>query len=546
MSSIFRQLTSGIKFDKKKYRQEAEKFGLVKKSSETEENSEKFNLDDDFVPDSNLPTPNDSDEENQDLKLLGDIKFNSKKVKKVKTKEDLLRLHHEKINRFRKINHIHIKGSDISDPVDSWDKFRQNYGVTDDLLDILKSQFPSPTPVQMQTIPLMLERRETLVCAPTGSGKTISYLLPLIHHLKEPRNKKGFRAVIVSPSRELATQIHLECLKLCAPRKLRPALIDKKCTQQKVNKLDILVTTPNRLVYMLNNEEITLKNVEWLVVDESDKLFENSGKSAFREQLATIYRTCDEGEAPLKRAFFSATLATDVEEWCKLNLDNLASVTIGQRDVATENVKQKLTYVGTEKGKLLAFKQLIQRAELKPPVLVFVQEKDRAKDLYTELIKEKIHVDMIHSERSQLQRDNTVRAFRSGQIWVLICTELMGRGIDFKGVNLVVNYDFPPSTVSYIHRIGRTGRGGKQGEAVTFFTDKDKTLLRNVATIVQKSGGDVPEYMLKMKKVSRQDKRKLANSAVKRAGIGKNERKRKNEPNKKNGSKNPAKKAKTN
>ena len=107
-------------------------------------------------------------------------------------------------------------------------------------------------------------------------------------------------------------------------------------------------------------------------------------------------------------------------------------MTIGRRDVATETIKQELIYTGTEKGKLLAFRQLIERAQLKPPVLVFVQEKDRAKELFTELIKEKIHVDVIHSERSQLQRDNTVRAFRAGQIWVLICTELMGRGIDFK------------------------------------------------------------------------------------------------------------------
>jgi len=206
------------------------------------------------------------------------------------------------------------------------------------------------------------------------------------------------------------------------------------------------------------------------------------------------------------------------------NLDNVASVTIGQRHTATDTIKQTLVYTGTEKGKLLAFRQLMEKGQLRPPVLVFVQEKDRAKDLFNELIKEKIHVDVIHSERSQLQRDNSVRAFRAGQIWVLICTELMGRGIDFKGVNLVINYDFPTSTVSYIHRIGRTGRGGRQGEAITFFTDKDKTLLRDVASIVKRSGGEVPEFMLKMKKASRQDKRKMAKSAVKREGITKEAR----------------------
>ena len=240
--------------------------------------------------------------------------------------------------------------------------------------------------------------------------------------------------------------------------------------------------------------------------------------------LFSSFRACSEGDIQMRRAFFSATLANDVEEWCSLNFDNPASVTIGQRNSATDTIKQTLVYTGTEKGKLLAFRQLIEGGKLKPPVLIFVQEKDRAKELFSELIKEKIHVDVIHSERSQLQRDNTVRAFRAGQIWVLICTELMGRGIDFKGVNLVVNYDFPPSTVSYIHRIGRTGRAGRPGQAVTFFTDQDKILLPNIASIVKRSGGEVPEYMLKLKKASRQDKRRLANSAVVREAITKESR----------------------
>jgi ATP-dependent RNA helicase DDX52/ROK1 len=126
---------------------------------------------------------------------------------------------------------------------------------------------------------------------------------------------------------------------------------------------------------------------------------------------------------------------------------------------------------------------------------------------------------MIHSERSQLQRDSTVKAFRAGRVWILICTELMGRGIDFKGVNLVVNYDFPPSTVSYIHRIGRTGRAGRPGRAVTFFTDEDKVLLRSIASIVKGAGGEVPEYMLQLKKASRQEKRRLAQRAIRREEI---------------------------
>merc|ERR1711892_847652 len=117
--------------------------------------------------------------------------------------------------------------------------------------------------------------------------------------------------------------------------------------------------------------------------------------------------------------------------------------------------------------------------------------------------------------------ENTVRAFRSGGIWVLVCTELMGRGIDFKGVNLVINYDFPPSAVSYIHRIGRTGRAGREGRAVTFFTEEDRTILRTIAQVMRNSGCYVPEYMLHLKKPNRDDKRQLLERAPKRDGIRK-------------------------
>lgn len=255
-----------------------------------------------------------------------------------------------------------------------------------------------------------------------------------------------------------------------------------------------------------------------MIVDESDKLFEE-GRQGFRDQLGAIYRACDSQQ--IRRAFFSATFAFDVQEWCKLNLDNVVMLTIGQKNSASEKVEQQLIFTGSEGGKLMAFRNLIVEVSndrllkskiertyrhilyqkgLTPPVLVFVQTKERAKELYTELVYDGINVDVIHAERSQLQRDNVVKSFRSGQIWVLICTELMGRGIDFKGVNLVVNYDFPPSAISYIHRIGtqyatffctyannviicsiitgRTGRAGRPGKAITFFTENDAGYLR--------------------------------------------------------------------
>ena len=152
-------------------------------------------------------------------------------------------------------------------------------------------------------------------------------------------------------------------------------------------------------------------------------------------------------------------------------------------------------------------------------MLIFLQSKERAKELFKELIYDGINVDVIHADRTQLERDNIVNSFRAGRIWVLLCTELMGRGIDFKGVNLVINYDFPNSAISYIHRIGRTGRAGRKGRAVTFFTEDDGINLRSISNVMKNAGCPVPEYMLKMKRPNKTARRKLAKIVPERETI---------------------------
>ncbi len=140
--------------------------------------------------------------------------------------------------------------------------------------------------------------------------------------------------------------------------------------------------------------------------------------------------------------------------------------------------------MGQESGKLVAIRQLIQQG-INPPVLVFVQSIERAKELFRELIYDGLNVDVIHSERTQAQRDNIVDNFRIGKIWVLISTELMSRGIDFKGVSMVINYDFPQSAASYIHRIGRTGRAGRKGKAITYFTKEDAPFVKTYLVLMK-------------------------------------------------------------
>uniref|UniRef100_H2V3E7 Probable ATP-dependent RNA helicase DDX52 n=1 Tax=Takifugu rubripes TaxID=31033 RepID=H2V3E7_TAKRU len=435
----------------------------------------------------------------------------------------LKHLHQEKVNRIRSQNRINVHGSDIPDPVCTFDELQSEYHLNLRILQNLKEAgLCSPTPIQMQAIPLMMHGRELLACAPTGSGKTLAFCVPLLAHLQQPANL-GFRAVIISPTRELASQTYRELLRLTDGVGFRVHIIDKASLAAKKygprsnKKYDILISTPNRLVFLLKQDPpaLDLSSVEWLVVDESDKLFED-GKTGFRDQLASIFLACSGSK--VRRAFFSATCTSDVEQWCRLNLDSLVSVNIGPRNTAVETVDQELLFVGTENGKLLAVREIIKKGFL-PPMLVFVQSKDRARELFHELVYEGINVDVIHAERTQQQRDNVVNSFRSGKIWVLICTALLARGIDFKGVNLVLNYDFPTSSVEYIHRIGRTGRAGHKGKAITFFTENDKPLLRSIANVIKQAGCPVPDYITGFKKIPSKAKRRLEKKPPKRLTI---------------------------
>ncbi|OAD59569.1 putative ATP-dependent RNA helicase DDX52 [Eufriesea mexicana] len=505
---LFQKISTGVKFDKKRFQTDAERFQLVGKQPENIQNEKNS------ISNSSLCKKRKHDEIEKETKntyeltLLNGMtipKNWNKKSKISLTEEKQLKLEQEKINQLRNQYRINVTGNRIPEPIEKFIDLLTVYGVPKKLINnIINCGYDCPTPIQMQAIPAMLQGRQILACAPTGSGKTVAFLLPIIHYLSGPE-KRGFRAVILSPTRELAKQTYRECLRLSEGYNFR------------VHIINILITTPKRVIYLLNQNPpaISFNNVEWLIVDEVDKLFED-GTRSFRKQLEIISKSCTNEK--LHKAMFSATNTPVVTKWCRRNLKGLITITIGHRNAVTNLVEQELLFVGTERGKLVALRNIIQKGVL-PPVLVFVQSKERAQELFNELIYDGINVDVIHADRTQMQRDNVVRCFREGKIWILICTELMARGIDFKGVNLVINYDFPPSAISYVHRIGRTGRAGHEGKAITFFTEQDTTNLRSIATVMKESGCNVPDYMLAMKKHSKKERRKLEHKAPTREKI---------------------------
>ncbi|ETN86127.1 helicase protein [Necator americanus] len=371
----------------------------------------------------------------------------------------------EMVNQLRRLNRIYTWGDDIPDPFIGFFEL----DLPEALLCSLKEfGIEAPTPIQMQAIPLMAEHRDVLASAPTGSGKTLAFAIPIImdvlrlKKLDKYKDSSRLLAIVLEPTRELAAQTYRQFLKFSQDLPVTAALFD---SEELPRNIDVLVSTPNRLTHHL--KDMKLKCLR-----------------------------------------------------CKENLNNVAMVCIGERNSANSNVVQELVFAGSEHGKLLAVRTLLQ-TQFDPPALIFVQSKERARELLSALssLTPPIPAAFISSEKSQSERDHIVESFRSGRLWVLICTELMGRGLDLRNVNLVINFDLPTSIVSYIHRIGRTGRAGRKGRAITYFTEADTKYLRSIATVIHQAGFEVPEYTLSLKPLSRNQKKELVRHAPKRKHI---------------------------
>eukprot|EP01120_Amphizonella_sp_Union-15-10_P001302 TRINITY_DN1136_c0_g1_i1.p1 TRINITY_DN1136_c0_g1~~TRINITY_DN1136_c0_g1_i1.p1 ORF type:complete len:370 (+),score=61.30 TRINITY_DN1136_c0_g1_i1:502-1611(+) len=365
----------------------------------------------------------------------------------------------------------------------------------------------------MQGIPVMLRNRDLIGISSTGSGKSLAFIFPLLFHTRErDSNGSSVRAIVLAPSKELSYQIYNEFVKFCEGcGDDKKVLLFGPGLKENPNSYDIIVSTPKVLIRRVQAKKLGLENVQYLVFDEADALFD----SGLLPQIDQLIKDCTHVDK--KISMWSATMVDSIQELADTVMQDPVRVEVGQRNASTESIDQKLIFVGIEKGKILALKQLIEQG-LSPPILVFVETRNQAEHLFKELILEKIRVDMINSDRPIQERDEVIKSFRRGETWVLITTDLLARGMDFKGVNCVINYDFPKTIKGYIHRIGRTGRMGRKGTAYTLYTTEDIPLLRSVAHVMKASGcQNVPEWMLKLNA-----KREKANRFKKRRRVEKN------------------------
>jgi len=398
-------------------------------------------------------------------------------------------------------------------PLASFADLGPRFGAPPRLLARLAAQgWAAPTAVQRQAIPSLLGGAELLAVAPTGSGKTLAFLLPILLSLRGPGAARpdappGPRALLVAPTRELAAQTQRVFARLLRPgaRQPRCAVLTRAGAGGGVcAACDVLVGTPARLAAALAastaGARLSLDRCAWLVLDEADKLFDFDFLSSIDALLAAAAAAAAAG-APMQRALFSATLPERVEALARSLLTAPVRLTVGPRGGASAAVKQRLLFCGSEAGKLLAMRQMLCDGGLRPPALVFVQSGERAQQLAHELRASGLPIRAMHGGLSSAQRAAALSAFRAGQLWLLICTDVLARGLDFVGVHSVINYDFPHTATAYVHRVGRSGRGpAGSGQAVTLFTEADAPKLRAIAHLVAAAGGEAPAWMLRLPK----------------------------------------------
>ncbi len=334
---------------------------------------------------------------------------------------------------------------------------------------VRKAGYEVPTPIQAQTIPLVLRGRDVLGCAQTGTGKTAAFALPILQLLTERKRdsirvSRPIKALILTPTRELAQQIYENFVDYGGNLGLRCCVIfggvgQKPQTDALEKGVDILVATPGRLNDLIGQGFIRLDRLDIFVLDEADRMLDMGF-------IHDVKRVMTQLPKPRQTLFFSATMPKEVEALAQSLLTNPATVKVDPPSSTVEMINQSLYMIDkANKKRLLA--QLVGPKDF-GNVLVFVRTKHGCDRVVKELKKEGIDARAIHGDKSQGARQEALNKFKSGEVRVLIATDIAARGIDIQGLSHVINYDLPNEPEAYVHRIGRTGRAGLSGDAVSF------------------------------------------------------------------------------
>ncbi|MEX2036355.1 MAG: DEAD/DEAH box helicase [Xanthobacteraceae bacterium] len=359
------------------------------------------------------------------------------------------------------------------------------FGLAEPILRALSEEgYVTPTPIQAQTIPLLLAKRDVIGIAQTGTGKTAAFALPILNHLAANRVRpqpKSCRVLVLSPTRELSGQILDSFRSYGRHLRLQSALTIGGVSmgaqvRALLNGVDVLVATPGRLLDLVQSNALRLNQVETFVLDEADRMLD----MGFIHDIRKII-----GKLPKQRQtlLFSATMPADIAELARQMLKDPAKVAVTPAATTVERVAQRIVHVDRGgKPKMLSD---ILRQEPVERVLVFTRTKHGADKVVRGLNKDGIAADAIHGNKSQNQRERVLKNFRDGRVRTLVATDIAARGIDVDGISHVINFDLPNIAESYVHRIGRTARAGADGIAISLCSHDELPFLRDIEKLIR-------------------------------------------------------------
>lgn len=371
-----------------------------------------------------------------------------------------------------------------------------------------------PTPVQKHSVPIVMDGRDLMACAQTGSGKTAGFLFPILSSMythgpledpKEPRVKQGYQsykkaypqALILAPTRELVSQIYNEAKKFCYRSYVRPCVAYGGADiQQQLRLIDrgchLLVATPGRLVDILERRRLSFKNIQYLVLDEADRMLD----MGFEPQVRRIV----EGEdmpppAQRQTLLFSATFPENIQSLARDFLKEYVFLSVGRVGATSENITQEIELVRDEEKRSRLLETLGKHKDEKGLTLIFTETKRMADVVCQFLNDNQFSATAIHGDRVQSEREAALDLFRKGITPIMVATAVAARGLDIPNVTHVISYDLPNDIDDYVHRIGRTGRAGNTGLATAFFTNGNRFISGAMVKLLCDAKQEVPKWL---------------------------------------------------
>ncbi|CAL5873781.1 uncharacterized protein PFLUO_LOCUS8063 [Penicillium psychrofluorescens] len=405
---------------------------------------------------------------------------------------------------------VEASGNEVPEPVNTF----ENPPLDDHLLSNIKlASYLTPTPVQKYSIPIVMNGRDLMACAQTGSGKTGGFLFPILSQAFQNgpsaapaqasgqfsygRQRKAYpTSLILAPTRELVSQIYDEARKFAYRSWVRPCVVyggaDIGSQLRQIERgCDLLVATPGRLVDLIERGRISLMNIKYLVLDEADRMLD----MGFEPQIRRIVEGEDMPTVDQRQTLmFSATFPRDIQMLARDFLKDYVFLSVGRVGSTSENITQKVEYV-EDNDKRSVLLDILHTHGSTGLTLIFVETKRMADSLSDFLINQRFPATAIHGDRTQRERERALEFFRNGRCPILVATAVAARGLDIPNVTHVINYDLPTDIDDYVHRIGRTGRAGNTGIATAFFNRGNRGVVRDLIDLLKEAHQEVPSFL---------------------------------------------------